>query len=97
VAPDVVGKLLALLPRPLDAEPLEEPHAILFGERRKVALGRRRRIGLDILDPIARGDQAETLAILREALQQRAQALVLRLAGERRGRRILQRLEAIED
>jgi hypothetical protein len=89
VAPDVVGKLLALLPRPLDAEPLEEPHAILFGERRKVALGRRRRIG--------RGDQAETLAILREALQQRAQALVLRLAGERRGRRILQRLEAIED
>ena len=69
VALDVPGKVFAFLPRPFDAERLQKTRPRLFGERREIALQGGRRIALDVLDLVARGDEAKPLARLRESLQ----------------------------
>ncbi len=97
VAPHVGGELQALLSRPLDAERREQFRAGLRAQRREVALRRGCGVALQIVDREARRHQTEAGVALREALQQREHALILQLAGERRSRRILQRLQPIED
>jgi hypothetical protein len=92
MASDVRRKPLALRLRPLDAEPVEKLRAGFFGQRRQFALRCRCRVSFDVPDPVAGRDNAKAFAGLREALQERAQAIVLELPCERRGRRILQRL-----
>src|SRR5271165_6022118 len=67
------------------------------GERRKFTLRRGHAEAFEVLDRIARGDEAEAPVVLGEPLEQRAQAFVLQLACKRRTRRVLQRLQPIQD
>ena len=85
----------ALLLRALHAEPAEQFGAGLVASAIPGRAEPRR--GREVVDAIARRDETQAGVALREAAQQRAQGVVLQFAVVGGRRRILQRLQPVED